>query len=151
MAPYRKINQDEFNYLLECPLILEIPSLKARIVHGGIDPAISNVVNNDPWSVMNMRDMDEKDYPTALKISKKKATKFPLYKHWTSVYNNKPLQDDMTIYYGHDASRGVNFKNRTVGLDSGCIYGKQLSTVEIKSGQLFQVECTGLYYSEHDD
>ncbi|RCH88694.1 hypothetical protein CU098_010411, partial [Rhizopus stolonifer] len=117
------LGPQEFDYLMGCPLILDIPNLNARVVHGGLDPAIPNLVDNDPWSVMNMR----------------------------KVYRASPLaHNNATIYYGHDASLGVQVHGKTVGLDSGCVYGRKLTTMEVHSQKLFQVDCEARKKDEED-
>lgn len=67
---------------------------------------------------------------------------------WTKIWNEHQLEkyenslknvtDDILtigtkVYYGHDAKRGVVTKEFSNGLDSGCVYGKQLSGVIIWS------------------
>lgn len=130
------MNVDEYSYLSGCPLAIDIPGLKARVVHGGLDPFLPNLVDNDPWSVMNMRDMDNKE-PSKLKLSKTDNS----VENWTEVYSrNNP--NNITVFYGHDASRGLVIGKSTVGLDSGCVHGRQLSVMEIQTRQLTQVNCT---------
>ncbi|KAI8987756.1 Metallo-dependent phosphatase-like protein [Mycotypha africana] len=205
----KNMNVDDYNYLAGCPLVLDIPDLNARIVHGGVDPSIPNVVDNDPWAVMNMREFDEHNEPSKLKLSKH-ASENSSVKHWTTVYDQYfhnsqatkqrqqfgtaaegglnhttnsitdissangtitaianttntttinitnttdatiPVNNSTitTIYYGHDASRGFQIGNDTVGLDSGCVYGRQLTTIEIKSKNVTQIDCTGRTYKK---
>lgn len=49
---------------------------------------------------------------------------------WSKVFNNKQklrkLKDAILVYYGHDASRGLNLKQFTKGLDSACVKGGKL-------------------------
>lgn len=67
---------------------------------------------------------------------------------WTKIWNKHQLKiyekeieeagsETFTIgtkvYYGHDAKRGVVTKEFSNGLDSGCVYGKQLTGVIIWS------------------
>lgn len=67
---------------------------------------------------------------------------------WTKIWNQKQTNnytetlenlngDEFTIgtkvYYGHDAKRGVKIKEFSNGLDSGCVYGKQLTGIIIWS------------------
>ncbi|KAL9544271.1 hypothetical protein MBANPS3_007706 [Mucor bainieri] len=138
----KNLNVEDYNYLAGCPLILDIPELKTRVVHGGLDPLITNLVDNDPWSVMNMRDMDDNNQPSKLKLNKKPGNDV---QHWTAAYeaNAAKTQNPVTVYYGHDASRGIVINNQTVGVDSGCVYGRKLSVVEMRSRQLTQVDCLG--------
>lgn len=139
---------EDYNYLAGCPLILDIPDLNTRVVHGGLDPWISNLIDNDPWSVMNMRDMDNNNQPSKLKLNKKPGNDV---QHWTTVYqtNAAKTNNRVTVYYGHDASRGITLDNQTVGVDSGCVYGRKLSVVEMRSRQLTQIDCSD--GDKHDD
>ena len=43
------------------------------------------------------------------------------------------------IFYGHDALRGVQAHGTTVGLDSGCVYGGELSGMILETGEVLQV------------
>lgn len=67
---------------------------------------------------------------------------------WTKIWNQHQLEEynsnlknmtdvdltlGMKVYYGHDAKRGVVTREFSNGLDSGCVYGKQLSGVIIWS------------------
>jgi predicted phosphodiesterase len=53
---------------------------------------------------------------------------------WWQLYSRKEL-----VIYGHDAMRGVQQHPRTIGLDSGCMYGGKLSGWVLESNELFQV------------
>lgn len=135
------LSMENFEYLAACPLILTIPPLNAYVVHGGLDPAIPNVVDNDPWTVMNIRDMDRDLRPSSSKLSKNPDNNA---QHWAAVYQDYALKYDnqsAIVYYGHDASRGLDIGKFTVGLDSGCIYGRKLSVMEMKTKTLTQVDC----------
>ncbi|KAI8646825.1 Metallo-dependent phosphatase-like protein [Parasitella parasitica] len=138
----KNLNVEDYTYLAGCPLILDIPDLNTRVVHGGLDPLVSNLVDNDPWSVMNMRDMDDNNQPSKLKLNKKPDNNV---QHWTTAYeaNAAKTNNRVTVYYGHDASRGIVITNQTIGVDSGCVYGRKLSAVEMRSRQLTQVDCLG--------
>ncbi len=43
------------------------------------------------------------------------------------------------VFYGHDAIRGVQLRRNSVGLDSGCVYGKKLSGYLLEEERLIQV------------
>jgi hypothetical protein len=59
---------------------------------------------------------------------------------WSNVWDSW-MQDEVaeeqrtTVVYGHDARRGFHMGKWTVGLDSGCVYGKKLSALIIKAGE----------------
>ncbi|KAI9267110.1 Metallo-dependent phosphatase-like protein [Helicostylum pulchrum] len=143
----RRMNVDDYNYLAGCPLMLDIPTLEARVVHGGLDPYIS-LLDNDPWSVMNMRDMDSDHHPSKAKLSKNSPSSDNV--HWTTAYHSY-ITNDRTVFYGHDASRGIDLDSKTIGLDSGCVYGRKLSAIEINTRKLYQIDCRGEDDEKDDD
>lgn len=107
----------------EMALITEIPqnldpwtSLNMRSVKGG---KVVKSNKGDPWSNLWEREMGHcvgfnNEYSNA---SSRKEHPLPCY----------PL----SVVYGHSAARGLDVKRWTVGLDSGCIYGRKLSALVI--------------------
>ncbi|CAO3655729.1 unnamed protein product [Mucor hiemalis] len=134
----------DYTYLAGCPLILDIPELQARVVHGGLDPTVEELIDNDPWSVMNMRDMDDDNEPSKSKESVKDPSESD-HIHWTDAFHSHSEAHNLnvTVYYGHDASRGIALGTKTIGVDSGCVYGRKLSAINIRTQELFQVDCEG--------
>ncbi|KAI9478306.1 MAG: Metallo-dependent phosphatase-like protein [Benjaminiella poitrasii] len=155
----RNLSRADYDYLVSCPLMLEIPSLNVVVVHGGVDPAVENLTDNDPWSVMNMRDMNKDNEPTKEKLVSKDVTEsVDDGQHWTTVYEKQAgvkeknnSKSTTTVVYGHDASRGLVFGNNTIGMDSGCVYGRKLSIYDIKSKQLNQLDCINRKQSEAEE
>ena len=47
---------------------------------------------------------------------------------------------DVTIAFGHWASLGLRMKKRYLALDSGCVWGGQLSALRLEDRKLFQVQ-----------
>ncbi len=48
---------------------------------------------------------------------------------------------DITVVYGHWSARGLEVRPNRIGLDSGCVWGGQLSAVRLGDRAVFQVEC----------
>lgn len=48
---------------------------------------------------------------------------------------------DVHVIFGHWASRGLILREDVSGLDSGCVWGRQLSAIRLEDRKLFQVEC----------
>lgn len=48
---------------------------------------------------------------------------------------------DVTVVYGHWSARGLEMRPNRIGLDSGCIWGGQLSAVRLSDRAVFQVAC----------
>src|SRR5262249_3270813 len=49
---------------------------------------------------------------------------------------------DVTIVCGHWAALGLRIEPTLLAIDSGCIWGKQLTTVRLEDRRIFQVACT---------
>src|SRR5574341_422624 len=52
-------------------------------------------------------------------------------------------QADTTIVCGHWAALGLHVEPTLLAIDSGCIWGKQLTAVRLEDRRIFQVACTG--------
>ncbi|KAI8335025.1 Metallo-dependent phosphatase-like protein [Chlamydoabsidia padenii] len=129
----KNLTSEEYDYLVQCPMIIDLPFMNARVVHGGLDPNITNVSENDPHTVFNIRDIDN-GIPTR---DNKDGT------HWTDIYNRVQMNQThpVKIYYGHDASRDLDLENITFGLDTRCVYGGSLTAMDIKTHHYTQVKC----------
>jgi diadenosine tetraphosphatase ApaH/serine/threonine PP2A family protein phosphatase len=130
------MTRDDYDYLSSCPVILHLPTFNnSVIVHGGIDPTIQNLYDQIPYLVMNMRNIDKHDNPTP---------DHTVGQQWAASFND--VQKELTVnntnvYYGHNADRGLNLRDYTFGLDTGCVYGKELTAMDIRTHQLTQVKC----------
>ena len=61
------------------------------------------------------------------------------YLPWFQVPNR--LNTDGTILFGHWAALGLHIQDNVIGLDSGCVWGRQLTAVRLDNRQVFQVSC----------
>ncbi|KAF7424188.1 hypothetical protein PC9H_009491 [Pleurotus ostreatus] len=100
--------------------------------------------NTDPWVKLNMRGV----------LKNHDVTRGKDGRPWSDIWNRDmsrcdgfehglSFDDDhttskkrkalpchpSTVVYGHAASRGLDIKRWTVGLDSGCVYGRKLSAL----------------------
>jgi bis(5'-nucleosyl)-tetraphosphatase (symmetrical) len=48
------------------------------------------------------------------------------------------------LIFGHWAALGLLLRRDLLGIDSGCVWGRQLTAVRLEDRQVFQCECTGL-------
>ena len=48
-----------------------------------------------------------------------------------------------TIVCGHWAALGLHLAERVIALDSGCVWGRQLSAIRLEDREVFQVSCAG--------
>ncbi|KAI9320766.1 Metallo-dependent phosphatase-like protein [Dichotomocladium elegans] len=138
MTIVANMTDDDYNFLKSCPMMLGIPTIKSLFVHAGVNPNIP-LDQQEPYFVMNIRSITANGEP----VRKASDGKYP----WSDVWNNLQRTgsdiDDVyrKIYYGHASSRGLDLKEYSFGLDTGCVYGGNLTAIEIHTGKLTQIPC----------
>ena len=60
---------------------------------------------------------------------------------WYELYRGKKK-----VFYGHWAQQGLNLRDPTFGLDSGCVYGGKLTACILETGEIVQVKAKKAYY-----
>ena len=58
---------------------------------------------------------------------------------WFRVPNRN--HDDTTIVCGHWASLGLHCEENLLAIDSGCVWGRQLTAMRLEDRKVFQVDC----------
>ena len=48
---------------------------------------------------------------------------------------------DHTVIFGHWAALGLLMETNVLAIDSGCVWGRQLTAVRLEDRQVFQVDC----------
>ncbi|KAI0303840.1 Metallo-dependent phosphatase-like protein [Multifurca ochricompacta] len=98
--------------------------------------------NNNPWVLLNIRNL-RKDNTVSRKTGKGKP--------WAEVWDGAMSRcagfestvqgtggsfpcHPSTVIYGHTASRGLDIHRWTMGLDTGCVYGRKLTALVLDSG-----------------
>lgn len=147
----KQFSKKQIAWLHQCPVILRVgtvPTLGTLVaVHAGLVPDVP-LERQDPFHVMNMRTIDLK---TRIPSSKHSGT--PWEKLWN--YRQKKLhkKDATTIVYGHNQKRGLNIRDYSFGLDTGCVSGGKLTAL-IVNGQgeteIVHVKCGKAHGSEQD-
>lgn len=59
---------------------------------------------------------------------------------WFQVPGRKSA--DATVIFGHWAALGLKVQDKVLALDSGCVYGRQLTAVRLEDRRIFQVPFT---------
>lgn len=63
------------------------------------------------------------------------------YFPWFKIQNQ--WDRDTTIVCGHWAALGLHCEDQLLSIDSGCVWGRELTAVCLEDRKLFQVPCTG--------
>lgn len=107
--------------------------------------------NRDPWVILNMRGVKKNG-----KVTRDNDEGTP----WSKLWNQQMKQcggipagvvstlqgedgneeqsfpcEPSTVVYGHAASRGLDVKRWSMGLDTGCLYGQRLTALVLRPGR----------------
>lgn len=143
----------QLDWLAALPLILRVklPQYQSStlgdsliIVHAGLTPGIP-LEDQDPHAVMHMRSLV---HPPGDETTLTPA-ETPGEESWIGEWDKwqESLSSKSTVIFGHDAKRRLQLGKYTIGLDSGCLYGNQLTAVVIAASDskiehnIVQVEC----------
>lgn len=136
----RALTKDQYDYIRSCPLIFTIPrelsvrNIPVHIVHAGIDPT-HTIRKQHPWVLVNIRNVLDDGTP-----SRKKSQG----EGWSKAFNDlhdKRSKRDFLVVYGHDAGRSLNVRKWSIGLDTGCVYGRELTGYVVETGEIHSVPC----------
>lgn len=98
--------------------------------------------------VTKLKDMSPGAEPSSQDINEEKKTALELYGSadggfvptdtndgqwwvdvWNEVENEKPVDETLALFYGHDSKRGINIRDYSFGLDSRCVDGGKLTAL----------------------
>ncbi|KAG7451184.1 Metallo-dependent phosphatase [Guyanagaster necrorhizus] len=104
--------------------------------------------NLDPWVTLNIRGVKNmevtrgKDGTPWSELYNKDVAMCEGFEQ--NIHTTKALPcQPATVIYGHAASRGLDVKRWTIGIDSGCVYGKRLTAL-VLGGKNSHVDFTEL-------
>ena len=99
------------------------------LVHGGVNPRADT---QTPSTVRCVRSLAEN----------------PGYgnsPYWWQLHEMPPR-----VFFGHTVFSDPFITHRAVGIDTGCVYGGALSAINIRTGEVTQVESNGVYQERAD-
>jgi len=60
---------------------------------------------------------------------------------WFALRAEQHTEEDTTFLFGHWAALGLHVTRHAVGLDSACVYGRQLTAFRLEDREIIQVDC----------
>lgn len=126
----KELTPAQWSWLTELPYFIRSDDLAALFVHAGFQSNL-RLTDQDPWVMMTMRSL-----LPGLRASARCDYRFP----WASLWKGP-----MTVYFGHDAARGLQVYNHAVGLDTGCVYGAELTAMILPDKELVAVRARNAY------
>ncbi|KUJ09329.1 Metallo-dependent phosphatase [Mollisia scopiformis] len=130
-ALVRALGEKRIKWLKDCPVILRVGELGSMgqviVVHAGLAPGVE-LEKQDPVMVMNMRTISDEGVPS----DERDGTGW--MKVWNKYQKGLPKHEHTTVIYGHDSKRGLQIGKYSMGIDTGCLKGGQLTAVVIEGG-----------------
>ncbi len=99
------------------------------VVHGGLVPGVA-LERQEREHLLNLRSITPDGRPSKRLDGTPWAALWPGPEH---------------VVFGHDAVRGLQRHPFATGLDSGCVYGRQLTALVLPSGELVSVPAARAY------
>jgi hypothetical protein len=130
LAVAKVLRPKDWSYLQSLPLYQAMPELVTVVVHAGLVAGVP--LEQQPRNmVLNMRSITPTGEP-----SKQVDAGVP----WASVWPG-PNQ----VVFGHDAVRGLQQHPFATGLDTGCVYGRELTALILPERRLVSVAARRSY------
>lgn len=114
------------------PHLIRVPSLESMMVHGGFLPA-TPWRQQDPATVTSVQVIDSKGSPA-------KQADVPEGTPWGETWKGPEH-----VFYGHTPRPKPLFHPFATGLDTGCVYGYQLSALSLPERRILQVKARRAY------
>lgn len=115
------ISEEDLSFLESLPYTISIPSHKALVVHAGLVPGIPLCFQNLA-DLVSMRNLVQEDYFEGRGLVAMSGLEEGCA--WGQFWPGP-----MHVYFGHDARRGLQEHGFATGLDTGCVYGGELTGV----------------------
>ena len=120
----------DVRWLRERPLWLRLSSELTRVVvHAGLVPGVA-VERQARDHLLNLRSITDDGKPS------KRIEGTPWGALWLGPED---------VVFGHDAVRGLQQHKHATGLDTGCVYGRQLTALVLPAGELVSVAANRAY------
>jgi hypothetical protein len=118
-ALMHRLGEDDWALLEQLPLTLPVPEQGLCVLHAGLLPGRS-IADQDPWTLTHIRSIDAEGKPS------------PRFEHqpWAERYEGEPH-----IVFGHNSRLGLQLQPSATGLDTGCVYGGQLTALVLSANQ----------------
>lgn len=114
----------DWAWLEALPLWLELPQYQVLVVHAGLIPTVE-LTRQPKHVLLNIRSLDAEGHA---------STRVEGGVPWASRW-----QGPQHVVFGHDALRGLQQYSWATGLDTGCVYGKQLTGLWLPEHRLVSV------------
>jgi len=126
----KSLSEADWGYLEALPLWLEFPQFGALVVHAGLMPRVPLLLQ-EPDLLMNLR---------SIRPDGSGSSKMDEGRPWATVW-----QGPKHVIFGHDAVGGLQQRPFATGLDTGCVYGRELTALVYPEKKLVSVAAKRTY------
>jgi Calcineurin-like phosphoesterase len=119
MLTARALRKRHWAFLEALPLWIDLPEHEARVVHAGLAPGVP-IEQQTPRTLMYVRCLDAAGAP----VEKRGAVL------WGERYAGPPH-----VVFGHNARAEPQIHAWATGLDTGCVYGGELTALVLGDGE----------------
>jgi serine/threonine protein phosphatase 1 len=133
LETFDKMRPEDWAYLEAMPLTFEEPELNTVFVHGGFLPS-------EPWQrqtaevVTRIQVVDRDGRP-------RKRADEPDAPSWADLWGGPPF-----VVYGHTPRPDVYRLKWSIGIDTGCVMGGQLTAYILPERRIIQVKARERYF-----
>lgn len=135
-----KLRGDDIRYMENLPYSLLLPSLNSIVVHAGLVPG-KPLLAQQPIDMVSMRNLVVGDYFDEGGIQA--VSEVDVGTAWAPLWPGP-----QHVYFGHDAMRKLQRHPYATGLDTGCVYGGQLTGIFIhgeRKGEVISILAKASY------
>ena len=132
LETYKQLTKKDWKWIQELPKYIHLKALNSIFVHGGFLPTM-------PWKsqpieiVSQIQVIDKNGFP-------KKRSEAPNCNLWVHQWKKKP-----SVIYGHLPRRKVYKTSKTIGIDTGCVYGGCLTAYIVEEQRTVRVAARRAY------
>ena len=129
---FDQLTKKDWKFIKQLPKYIHRKALNTVFVHGGFLP-------NHPWKnqpieiISQIQVIDKKGNP-------KKRSEAPRGRLWVNQWNKNPF-----VVYGHIPRRKVYRTSKTIGIDTGCVYGGYLTAYIVEENRTVRVAARKAY------
>ena len=125
----RSLRPVDWKLLETAPFFFDMPEHGACVVHAGLMPGLG-IDAQSPRTLMRIRTVRVPSRPSRARGKEKRGGGKDTDVLWGAVYAGPPQ-----VVFGHNAAPGLQLHPWATGLDTGCVYGGQLTAMVLESGQ----------------
>ena len=129
---FAQLSERDLAWIGEWPHILRLFELRTLVVHGGLHPG-RPLAQQRPEEILRIQVVDKQGRPY-------KRSALPDGQPWAEQWRGPEL-----VLYGHTPRPEPLVHPHAVGLDTGCVYGYQLTALRLPDRTVFKVPAATAY------